>query len=115
MGKLGTKNALLVDRTVYSFQGKWQNPRQDVETKIYYFISRPMTLSADYKNGIEQFTPSIEITVCGEHPFANDDKITLHTGETYKIDGITYNYKEHNIAVRDMLKPVIENMVITLK
>lgn len=112
---LGLKNALLVDRTVYSFKGKFKNPNNDVYTTVYYFISKPETLVVDYKNGIETFTPELEITIKGEHPILVNDYFTLDNGTKRKVYGVSLNYKEHNIAVRDLLKPVVDSMVLVLR
>lgn len=112
---LGLKNALLVDRTVYSFAGKFKNPKNDVYATVYYFISKPETLVVDYKNGIETFTPELEITIKGEYPILVNDYFTLDNGAKRKVYGVSLNYKEHNIAVRDLLKPVVDSMVLVLR
>ena len=43
-----------------------------------------------------------------------EDTLVLETGETFKVDTITPNYFETNVLVKDMLKPRIESMEITL-
>lgn len=111
---LGSKNTILVDRRVYAFKGIWQNPQQDVSDICYYFISQQMTLTTEYRNGREQLRPQMEITIYGEKPIVVGDHFTLQSGEKYRVLAITYNYVEHNIAVRDMLKQKISNMIITL-
>lgn len=115
MSYLGTKNPILVDRRIYAFKGKWHKPRNDIETNIYYFVSTQMTLVEDYENGRERLAQQLEITIFGEHPIIKGDLITLDNGQQMKVFGVSYNYVEHNIAVRDMLKPTIASMVLTLR
>lgn len=112
---IGLKNQLLVDRSVYSFKGKWKSPNQDLATPLFYFISKPETLVLEWKNGREEFTPEIEITICGEHAIIVGDYFTLDSGVRRMVYGVSINYKEHNIAVRDLLKPTIESMVLILR
>lgn len=112
---LGQKNPLLVDRTLYAFKGKWQNPQQDLPTNIFYFISQTPTFTNKYENGREVLKETMEITCFGEHPFCISDIITLQNGEKKRVMGITNNYFEANIAVRDMLKARIESQVLVLE
>ena len=112
---LGQKNPLLVDRTIYAFKGKWQNPQEDISTAIYYFISNKPTFSIDYNNGREELKQTIEITCYGEHAFCVSDLFTLQTGEIKRIVGVANNYFEPNIAVRDMLKQRIESQILVLE
>lgn len=109
------KNPLLVDRRVYAFKGKWENPNEDLPTNVYYFISSRPTLTADFVNGRETLTEQMEITCYGEHAFCSADYFYLQDGTRKRIEGIANNYFEHNIAVRDMLKPRIESQVLILK
>lgn len=112
---LGLKNNLLVDRRTYTFMGHWKNPQQDLESVVYYFVSQPMTLVNEWRNGREQLVPQLEITICGEFPIVCGDYITLQNNEVKRVEGISLNYFESNIAVRDMLKQRVESMVITLR
>lgn len=112
---LGSKNHLFVDRRVYAFKGKWKDPKQDLETNIYYFVNE-YTMVEVYENGRGQVKPQITITVFGEHAIISNDDITLETGETYKVQGKpNLNYFESNILVRDMLKQKVESMVLVLR
>lgn len=112
---LGRRNHFIVDRKIYSFKGSWKNPQQDIETVIYYFVSRPQTFITEWQNGRETIVPQMEITVFGEHPIVKDDIITLDNGSKYKVVEHTLNPYEPNIAVRDMLKPRVESMVLVLR
>lgn len=112
---LGQKNPLLVDRTIYAFKGKWQNPQQDIPSNIYYFISNKPTFSIEYNNGREEMTQTLEVTCYGEHPFCINDIFTLQNGEQKRIVGVANNYFEPNIAVRDMLKQRIESQILVLE
>ena len=112
---LGHKNPLLVDRTVYAFKGKWQNPQQDIFSNIYYFISNKPTFSIEYSNGREELKQTLEITCYGEHAFCVGDIIALQDGERKEIVGIANNYFEPNIAIRDMLKQRIESQILVLE
>ena len=100
---LGSKNHLFVDRRVYAYKGEWKDPKQDLARNIYYFINEN-TLVEDYENGRGQMKPQITITIFGEFPICANDLITLQNKETYRVQGITFNYFESNILVRDMLK-----------
>ena len=112
---LGHKNPLLVDRTLYAFKGKWQNPQEDLPTNIYYFISQRPTFTNEWENGRETLKQVMEITCFGEHAFCVGDKIVLQTGEEKQIYGIANNYFEANIAVRDLLKQRIESQILVLE
>ena len=111
---LGSKNHLFVDRRVYAYKGTWKDPRQDLKRNLYYFINE-QTLVESYENGRGQMKPQITITVFGEFPICANDEITLQTNEKFKVEGITYNYFESNILVRDMLKQKVESMVLILR
>lgn len=112
---LGSKNPLLVNRRTYAFKGQWQSPNNDVGENIYYFISQQPTMAKTFVNGREQLTIVMEITCFGEHPICEGDMFVLQTGEVKRIEGITNNYFESNIAVRDMLKQRIESQVLILE
>lgn len=109
------KNPLLVDRRIYCFKGKWKNPNNDFEDNIYYFISGKPTFVADFKNGREQLSTEMEITCYGEHAFCSADYFYLQDGTQLRIEGVSNNYMEHNIAVRDLLKQRIESQTLILR
>ena len=112
---LGTKNSLFVDRVAYPFKGKWKDPKQDLDRNIYYFINE-QTLVEAYENGRGQVKPQITITLFGEFPIIANDEIVLETGEKYKVQETPMlNYYESNILVRDLLKPRVESMTLTLR
>lgn len=112
---LGTKNNLFVDRVAYPFKGKWKDPKQDLVTNLYYFVNE-YTMVEVYENGRGQVKPQITITVFGEHAIISNDEIILETGEKYKVQGKpNLNYFESNILVRDLLKPRVESMTLTLR
>lgn len=109
------KTPILCDRRIYDKKGKWKSPNNDIEENIFYFIKEPLTLVPSYANGREQFKETLTITVFGGKPFAKEDSVTLDTGVKYKIQEITYNYIEHNVLVKDMLKPRIESVSLVLE
>ena len=112
---LGFKNALFVDRRVYDAKGTWKNPQQDIEDVVFYFVSTPLTISQEWKNGREQLVETTEITVFGEKPIAVRDLITLKDGTKYEVTKIVVNYFEPNIMIKDMLKQRIESQTLTLE
>lgn len=109
------KTPFLCDRRVYDKRGKWQNPNNDIPTNIFYFIKTPKTLETDWESGREEFKETMTIVVFGGKPIAKDDVIITETGETYRVSSIVVNYAEHNILVKDMLKPRIESLELTLE
>lgn len=110
------KSAILCDRRVYAFKGKWKNPNQDLEETIYYFVSKPLTLETRFGgNQAEELVPTLEITIFGGKPICEKDIITLQNGEKYMVGGIVINYLESNLYVRDMLKQRIASQVLTLE
>ena len=108
------KTPILCDRRVYDKKGKWKSPNNDIEENIFYFIKEPLTLVPSYVNGREELKETLTITVFGGKPFCKEDIITLDNGVKYRIDQITPRYIEHNIFVKDMLKPRIESCDIVL-
>ena len=112
---VGARNPFFVDRSVYTYRGKWQNPNEDKPTTFYYFISNPMTLVSSFNKGREELVQEIEITVFGEFPFCEKDIITLANGEQFYITNMTLNYFEPNLAIRDMVKQRVSSMVLTLR
>ena len=109
------KTPILCDRRVYDKKGKWKSPNNDIEENIYYFIKEPLTLTKDYVNGREEIKETTTIVVFGGKPIIAYDLITLENGKQYFVSDITYNYIEHNILVKDMLKPRIASMEIMLE
>lgn len=110
------KSAIVCDRRVYAFKGKWIKPKEDYEESIFYFVSRPETLVNVYKNGRETVEPQIEITVFGGKEFCDRDTIILQDGSKWRIEGTpAINYLENNIMVRDMLKQRIESTTLILR
>ena len=108
------KTPILCDRRIYDKKGKWKSPNNDIEENVYYFIKEPLTLVPTYKNGREELKETITITCFGSKAFCKEDTITLDTGTTFKIEQIIPNYIEHNILVKDMLKPRVESCDIVL-
>lgn len=112
---LGNKNPLFVDRRIYAYKGKWENPNNDFQENIYYFISTPMTLASSWESGREEIRPTIGITVFGEHAFCEHDIVYLQDGTKFEIGGIVNNYFETNVQVRDLLKTRVESQELTLE
>ena len=108
------KTPILCDRRVYDKKGKWKSPNNDVAENIFYFVKEPLTMIPAYRNGQEELKETITITVYGGKPFAKEDTIADELGKTWKIEQITPNYIEHNILVKDLLKPRIESINLVL-
>lgn len=106
---------LLCDRRVYDKKGKWKNPQQDISENIFYFIKEPNTLVSTYVNGREELQESVTITVFGGKPIAKEDKIVLEDGNELKVVGMTINYFESNVLVKDLLKPRIASQDLILE
>ena len=107
---------MLCDRRVYDKRGTWKSPNQDTSENIFYFVKEPLTMVASYDNyGREQMTETMTITIFGSKPIIKEDTITLESGETFKIQGVTINYFETNVLVKDMLKPRIESIELVLE
>lgn len=110
------KTPIICDRRVYDKRGKWKSPNNDIAENIFYFVKEPLTLTAKYDNyGREDMIETLTIVVFGGKQIIKEDAITLETGETYKVVGVTINYAEHNIMVKDLLKPRIESMELVLE
>lgn len=109
------KTPILCDRRVYDKKGKWKSPNNDIEENVFYFIKEPLTLIPTFVNGREQMKETITITVFGAKQFCKDDKITLDTGTTYRVQQIIPNYIEHNILVKDLLKARVESTDLVLE
>ncbi len=106
---------IVCDRRIYDKKGKWKSPNNDIEENIFYFIKENLTLVPSYVNGREELKETITITIFGEKPICEKDTITLDTGVKYEVKQMTPNYVEHNILVKDLLKPRIESMDLVLE
>lgn len=109
------KTPILCDRRVYDKKGSWKNPNQDVSDIIFYYVKNPRTFEATYVNGREELKETMTIVVFGGKPIVEKDTIVLDTGEKFKVSNITTRYVEHNILVKDMLKPRIESLELVLE
>lgn len=109
------RNHFICDRRIYAYKGKWQNPQQDLSENVFYFISKAMTLAPSFRAGREELVPTLEITIFGGKPICEKDIIVLQDGSEYMVEGITINYYENNLLVRDMLKQRIESQVLVLQ
>ncbi len=109
------KTPIICDRRVYDKKGKWKSPNNDIAENIFYFVKEPLTLVPSYRNGREELKETLTITVFGSKQFAKEDEITLDSGVKYRIQEITYNFIEHNILVKDLLKPRIESCDLVLE
>lgn len=110
------KTPLLCDRRVYDKRGKWKSPNNDIAENIFYFIKEPMTLIASYNAmGQEELKPSLTITMFGGKPIAKEDSIFLEDNQEFKVIGITINYIESNILLKDKLKQRIASMELELE
>lgn len=109
------KTPILCDRRVYDKKGQWKSPNNDIDENIFYFIKEPLTLVPSYRNGREELKETLTITVFGSKQFAKEDIVTLDTGVKYRVQELTYNFIEHNILVKDMLKPRIESVDLVLE
>ena len=105
----------LCDRRIYDKKGKWKSPNNDIEENIFYFVKEPLTLVPGYQNGREQFKETITITVFGNKPFAKEDVVELNNGVKYRISTMVIREKEHNVLVKDMLKPTVESIDLILE
>ena len=109
------KTPLLCDRRTFDKKGKWKSPNNDIEENIYYFIKEPLTLSNEFVNGREELVETMTISVFGGKPIALKDKVKLANGTEYEVVGITPNFFESNILVKDMLKERIASMDLVLE
>lgn len=110
------KTPILVDRRVYDKKGKWKSPNNDFAENIFYFVKEPLTLSPSYDSyGREELKETITITVFGGKPIVKEDNIFLEDGTRYKVVGITYNFFETNVLVKDMLKQRIDSIDLILE
>ena len=110
------KTPMLCDRRVYDKRGKWKNPNTKEYENIFYFIKEAPTLVSEYVSGREEIKEQYTIVVFGGKPMIAYDKIVLEDGKELSVQApIIYNYFETNILVKDLLKPRIESMEITLE
>lgn len=109
------KTPILCDRRIYDKKGKWKSPNNDREENIFYFIKENLTMIPSYVHGREELKETMTITVFGGKPIVKEDVITLDNGTKYKVQEIVVNYIEHNILVKDMLKPRIESIDLRLE
>lgn len=110
------KTPILCDRRVYDKKGKWKSPNNDIAENIFYFVKEPLTLTPSYDSrGREEMKETLTITIFGGKPIIKEDTITLDTGEQFKVTNIVINYFEGNVLVKDLLKPRIESMELTLE
>ena len=109
------KTPILCDRRVYDKKGKWKSPNNDISENIFYFIKENLTLVPSYVNGREELKETLTITVFGSKPIIKEDEITLDNGKKYRVQSITINQIEHNILVKDMLKPRNESIDLILE
>ena len=109
------KTPIICDRRVYDKKGKWKSPNNDIAENIFYFVKEPLTLVPSYRNGREEMKETLTITVFGSKQFAKEDEITLDSGVKYRVQEVTYNFIEHNILVKDLLKPRIESCDLVLE
>ena len=109
------KTPILCDRRIYDKKGKWKSPNNDITENVFYFVKEPLTLTKMWNGTREEFKETITITVFGSKPFAEGDLVTLDYGKELKIQSMTVNYVEHNILVKDRLKPRIANTDLTLE
>ena len=109
------KTPIICDRRVFDKKGKWKSPNNDIEENIFYFIKEDRTLVPSYNNGREELKETLTITIFGGKPIVKEDIVTLDTGEKFIVQQITPNYIEHNILVKDLLKPRIESTDLVLE
>ena len=108
------KTPILCDRRVFDKKGSWKSPNNDIAENVFYFVKEPLTMIPSYRNGQEEFKETMTITVYGGKPFAKEDTIIDELGKEWKIEQMTPNYIEHNILVKDLLKPRIESIDLVL-
>ena len=109
------KTPILCDRRVYDKRAKWKSPNNDIWETLYYFVKEPLTLTPSWENGRETLKETTTICVFGDRPILKEDLIILENGNTYKVETMTINYIEHNILVKDMLKPRAESIDLVLE
>lgn len=109
------KTPIICDRRVYDKKGKWKNPNNDIYENIFYFIEEPLTLVPSYENGREEMKETMTITIFGDKPIIKEDSVLLHNGQTLKVQTITLNYIEESPFLKDMLKPRVASMTLTLE
>ena len=104
-----------IDKKLYCFKGHWTDPDDDTETDIFYYVMTPRTLVAKFNSGVESISSSMTIAVAGKHNFAINDLVILDTGETLSITKITVRHEQRNMAIRDLLKPRVQDIILELE
>lgn len=105
-----------IDKKLYCYKGTWQDPHNDEPTVFFYYINSPMTLLAKYNGNIESVGSSMSIIVAGEHRFAIGDTVSLETEQgELRIMKMTVNFVQRNMAVRDLLKPRVQDIMLELE
>jgi hypothetical protein len=105
----------VVDRRTYLYEGKWRNPINDLETKIFYYYIQPLTMAIEMRQGREMVKPTAVIGVFGEHHFVKGDIITLHNGLELQVNEQSFTYREGNIKIRHLLKSQVLETAVTLE
>jgi hypothetical protein len=59
--------------------------------------------------------PTCVIGIWGEHHFVKGDVITLHDGLQLQVVNQTFEYKQHNIKIRHLMKPYVVETQVTLE
>ena len=113
---IGNRVAFLCDRRIFTHKGTWQNPQDDKPQKIFYYVSKPLSLVNEYDEyGKETLVPTISIVIFGGKPICSRDIIVLQDGSKMRVESFTINYFESNILVRDLIKPKIASIELVLK
>jgi hypothetical protein len=105
----------VVDRRTYLYEATWVNPQTEVEEKLFFYYINPLSLSVEYVNGREKVMPTTTIGIYGEHHFVVGDKITLNNGLVLQVRNQTLTYREGNIRIRHMLKPIVQETAVELE
>jgi len=105
----------VVDRRIYLFEGKWQNPDNDNVERIFYYFLQPLTMAVESEFNRQMIRPTCVIGIWGEHHFVKGDKITLHDGLQLQVTEQVFNYKSGNIKVRHLMKSYVQETQVTLQ
>ena len=110
------KTPIICDRRIFDKKGKWKSPNNDIAENVFYFIQEPLTITPSFDNySREEMKETMTITVFGGKQIVKNDDIFLESGAKMKVHSVTINYVETNILVKDMLKPRIASMTLTLE
>lgn len=104
-----------VDKRIYKFSGKFTSAETDRSELIDYYIVREREMTPVWVNRVQRMKLTITINVYGNHNFIYGDIIELHDGQKCSVVSITLNEKPRNVAVRHLLKPVIESITLGLE